>query len=316
MGKYIHLFQTQQEYEDFVKGKTESISGLTEGGYGFYTYEGINPNTGRYVWKSSEDIMETLTQMPDIANGFTAYFFYDNSFHEYECGAGDFQITTGEKKIKSQYIRPWLSFTKESSGVGYNIKYEAIDLGLSVLWATCNVKAFSPEDYGGYFAWGETFEKDIYAWSNYTLGGDADSPNKYAGYYGWDKLSRLELVDDAANVIMGGNWRIPTEDEFYELFDGTNIADEILNGVNGIRLTSKTDQSKSIFIPKAGMYYNSDGPSANSPILTGELCVLWSAEQMSYPWMAGHAAIDSESQDVYAIERQWGIPVRGVMDKN
>lgn len=195
----------------------------------------------------------------------------------------------------------------EIPNVHNNHKY--VDLGLpsGTLWAFCNVGASSPEDYGGYYAWGETFTKDVYTWNNYTLGGDPDSPNKYQGSYGRDKLSELEPIDDVANVVMGGDWRMPTEYQFLELVQGTTTGLTTLNGINGMSFTSKSDASKSIFIPFAGIY---DGENSNgNKVGEGEGFALWSSEMHSYPWMATGFFGEITAN----VGKQSGFSVRGVI---
>ncbi len=135
--------------------------------------------------------------------------------------------------------------------------YEAVDLGLSVRWCTCNLGATKPEEPGGYYAWGETSTKTDYDWSTYTLCNGADnSMKKYCtmSYYGNvdDKLV-LEAADDAAAHIMGGDWRMPTIDEVAELTNPSNCTWtwDTENGANGYRVTSKKN-GNSIFLPAAG----------------------------------------------------------------
>lgn len=111
-----------------------------------------------------------------------------------------------------------------------NNGHEYVDLGLpsGLLWATCNVGANSPEEYGDYFAWGETEPKETYDWSTYKWSeGDKNSLTKYTipeGSTGFvDYKTRLEPDDDAAHVNWGGNWRMPTEEEWQELRENCDI---------------------------------------------------------------------------------------------
>ena len=114
--------------------------------------------------------------------------------------------------------------------------HEYVDLGLSVMWATCNVGANSPEGYGSYFAWGETTKKETYT--------DLNS-----------KTYRMNLGDisgnpsyDAARANWGSTWRMPTKDEFQELVDNCDWMLTTLNGKEGYRVMSKKN-SNSIFLP-------------------------------------------------------------------
>ena len=137
--------------------------------------------------------------------------------------------------------------------------YEAIDLGLpsGLKWATCNVGASSPEEYGDYFAWGETETKTNYDWSTYKWF-DSSSPaltkyNTQNEKGTVDNKIVLDPEDDAAYVNWGGSWRIPTASEWSELRNNCTWTWTTQNGVNGYRVTSNkagyTD--KSIFIPAA-----------------------------------------------------------------
>ena len=133
--------------------------------------------------------------------------------------------------------------------------HEYVDLGLSVKWATCNVGAVSPEDYGDYFAWGETEPKDYYDWSTYKwCNGSYDTLTKYCtdSKYGTvDNKTVLDLEDDAAHVNWGGDWRMPTKAEQDELYNNCTWEWTTQNGVNGYKVTSKIN-GNSIFLPAAG----------------------------------------------------------------
>ena len=133
---------------------------------------------------------------------------------------------------------------------------EAIDLGLpsGIKWASCNVGATSPEEYGGYYAWGETEEKSNYGISTYKYcNGSYNSMTKYCtnSYYGTvDNKTTLEPGDDVAHVKWGGSWRMPTQAEQDELRNNCTWTWSTLNGVNGYRVTGPNGNS--IFLPAAG----------------------------------------------------------------
>ena len=136
-----------------------------------------------------------------------------------------------------------------------------VDLGLSVKWAICNVGASKPEEYGDYYAWGETEPKDFYFWSTYKYcDGAYKSLTKYSdsacGIDGFsDNKSVLDPEDDVAHVKWGGNWRIPTKDELEELRTKCTWTSTTLNGVKGYSVTSNVDgyTDRSIFLPATGM---------------------------------------------------------------
>lgn len=133
--------------------------------------------------------------------------------------------------------------------------YRYADLGLSVKWATCNIGANSPEEYGDYFAWGETKPKSTYSWNTYIwCEGSPDSQTKYCSsrLYGIvDNKKQLELSDDAAIENWGGTWRMPTDAEWAELEEKCTWKWTTQNGVKGYKVTSKINDN-SIFLPAAG----------------------------------------------------------------
>ena len=137
--------------------------------------------------------------------------------------------------------------------------HEYVDLGLSVKWATCNVGANSPEEYGGYYAWGETEEKEDYDWSTYKwCKGSSYTMTKYCRdrYYGTvDNKTVLDPEDDVAHVKWGGSWRMPTIAELDELRDSCTWTWTTQNGVNGYTVTGANGNS--IFLPAAGYRYGS-----------------------------------------------------------
>ena len=131
--------------------------------------------------------------------------------------------------------------------------YEWIDLGLSVKWATCNVGATKPEEFGDYFAWGEVETKAIYYWSTYKYGSNWDAMTKYStdSYYGIvDNKTVLDPEDDAATANWGGNWRMPTKAEQDELKNNCAWEWITLNGVGGYKVIGPNGNS--IFLPAAG----------------------------------------------------------------
>lgn len=126
----------------------------------------------------------------------------------------------------------------------------AVDLGLSVKWACCNVGANSPEEYGGYYAWGETEEKNTYASSTYKWI-DFET-NDVIKYNETDKKTTLEPEDDAAHVLWGEDWRMPTQAEMQELMDRCTWEWTSLNGVYGYKVSGN---GNSIFLPASGSRY-------------------------------------------------------------
>ena len=139
---------------------------------------------------------------------------------------------------------------------------QAVDLGLSVKWASCNVGANSPEEYGDYFAWGEVKPKSVYNWSTYKYCNGSDNTftkyNSDSRYGRVDNKSTLEAQDDVATANWGGAWRMPTKAEQDELRKKCKWKWTSLNGVNGYKVTGPNGNS--IFLPAAGCM---DGTSLN-----------------------------------------------------
>lgn len=127
-------------------------------------------------------------------------------------------------------------------------KYEWVDLGLSVKWATCNVGASSPGEYGNYYAWGEIEPKDDYYTNSSVTFGLSISELKSRGYI--DSDGNLTSSYDAATANWGKEWRMPTSDEIQELRNKCRATWAVLNGAPGYYLTGPN--GKSIFLPAAG----------------------------------------------------------------
>ena len=193
---------------------------------------------------------------------------------------------------------------------GISVGLEYVDLGLSVLWAACNVGSCTHEGYGKFFAWAETSSKTAYCWSKYKYAQDPDpydgdtihwewdstyiepdhqiklKPNLWLTKYNtqdtwcpesssYDNQTTLDPGDDAARAIMGNGWRTPTVTEWNELISGTTQTRDEVNGIGGIRFTAPNGNS--IFLPFAGVY---SGPQHSAYYTSGNLPVgeYWSNE--------------------------------------
>ena len=175
---------------------------------------------------------------------------------------------------------------------------DPVDLGLSVKWANCNVGANSPEDYGSYFAWGETEPKSTYNWSTYF----DSNYDKYA----IDKKTLLDPEDDAAHVNWGGDWRMPTKAEQDELRTNCTWTWTTQNGVKGYKVTSKVN-GNFIFLPAAGYRYDS---SLN---LVGSYGYYWSSSLYgNYSDYAYFLGFFSSNVDWDYYYRYSGLSVRAV----
>ena len=175
--------------------------------------------------------------------------------------------------------------------------HEWVDLGLSVLWATSNVGASSPSDYGDYYAWGETTTK-----SSYT----EDNSRTYEVSMG--SISRNTLYD-AATANWGSGWRMPTKDELVELVYECTWQWTSQGGHNGFKVTGPNGNS--IFLPAAGIRYGTS---------------LYDAGDGGYYWSSTPYESNAQSAyylgfyrgnylDVDCYDRHYGRSVRPVSDK-
>ncbi|MBR5574677.1 MAG: hypothetical protein IKW35_09345 [Paludibacteraceae bacterium] len=179
--------------------------------------------------------------------------------------------------------------------------HEYVDLGLSVKWATCNVGANSPEEYGDCFAWGETQPKETYDWSTYKwYNGSSGTQIKYCTnrYFGnVDNKTVLEASDDAATANWGGAWRMPTKAEQDELCTECTWKRTTQNGVIGYKVTGANGNS--IFLPVTGY-----------PLEYGNY---WSSSlDTDYPDYAYRLFFDSSGRERTSNFRCYGLYVRPV----
>ena len=221
-----------------------------------------------------------------VADGVTSTSWVDekplngnNYYRVYAVGHG---LTSSAGSTSVYIIKPTCPDTHHA---------HEIDLGLpsGTKWACSNVGATKPEEYGGYYAWGETEEKSYYDWSTYKYYKNGEYLN-----IGTD-ISGTEY--DVAHVKWGGNWCMPTYDDIQELLDNCTYEWTTLNGVKGTKFTSKIN-GNSIFLPAAGCrcYGHLDG--------AGEYGGFWSSTQD--PDYSGYAcSLYFSSGDAY-----WGYDVR------
>ena len=201
----------------------------------------------------------------------------------------------------------------------------AVDLGLSVYWASCNLGATIPEESGFFYAWGETATKEDYSWDTYkwtegkvtvfpSFGGGINATatlTKYntMGKFGKvDNLIILESIDDAAHAKLGDKWRTPTLEEWKELVDKCTWSWSIRNGIPGYQISSNAvGNTNSIFIPAAGGRSGKEAEYANTDVLclTSSLCVDTPIGEMIL-----HGSKDGV--EFLPTQRYAGLPVRAV----
>ena len=222
-------------------------------------------------------------------------------------------FTVAGRKLKEEYS---LSFSIVS-------QMEYVDLGLSVKWATCNLGASTPTEYGGYYQWAGT--KDVsdesinLNWNNcpYHTGSYSGSGwtkyNTNSSYGTVDNKTVLEAMDDAASVALGGKWRMPTYEEWKELLNTDNCSWTwaTIDGINGYKVQSKKSgyTDNWIFLPAAG-YRNNDGFK-----YLGSSVGYWSSSLKSgHPGYAGCMGFYSNSVGSGYNYRCFGLSVRSVLE--
>ena len=201
--------------------------------------------------------------------------------------------------------------TSKTSGV------QAVDIGLSVLWADRNVGASSSSDYGDYFAWGEIRSKSNYSWDLYKWCiGSRYSLTKYNtsdAYGAIDNRTLLYEEDDVAHVKLAGNWRMPTGDEFDELLATKGNENykwkwTSIKGHKGWKITFLVNK-QSIFLPAAG------DRLGTSLFDVGSSGYYWSSFlDADYPKGAWNFLLDSKEVNMARSYRYAGFSVRPVTE--
>ncbi len=225
-----------------------------------------------------------------------------------------YRAMNGANKTIEREIADCKSGSSSGFGeIGIADGHEYVDLGLpsGTLWATCNVGASKPEDYGSYFAWGETWTKGTYKWETYMHAeGEYDKLTKYCdrtdqGYNGFtDNLATLLPEDDPATANWGSGWRMPSKVQWDELLDNTTNYWTTKNGVKGRFFTSKKN-SQTLFLPAAGCRWGSE-------LYNGGYYWSRSLVTPNYAWRLNFGS-DECSMDYYF--RYYGFNVRPVREK-
>ena len=198
--------------------------------------------------------------------------------------------------------------------------YEYVDLGLSVMWATCNVGASRPSDSGQFFAWGELTAKSEYTWATYSfLTEGTNKDNAQFSKYVFDgnsnvtdNLKQLEAADDVAGVSLSGGWRMPTKEEFEELISNCTWKWTKVEGVDGYVVRSRTTgyENNSIFLPAVGYFQKKSVQSK------GSRGCYWSASMGTHSYSACYLGFNFSLTRTYNEDRYIGRSVRPVYKKN
>lgn len=225
----------------------------------------------------------------------------------------------GATKIYFSFLTnaAWLNHVTASGGdEPSGDVYEYVDLGLSVLWATKNIGANAPSDSGGFFAWGETEPRtSSFNWMGYKFIEEGTTGSNNINKYQWadkkyqaiwynseqefvgDGKRTLDATDDAAQVLWGGTWRMPSKAEVQELIDNCTWEwqqDYQGSGISGWLITSNVEgyTSNSIFLPAAGHY------ASNTISSDGEGAFIWTAELYV-------SSYNSETTSAYSLNAEW-----------
>ena len=184
-------------------------------------------------------------------------------------------------------------------------EHEYVDLALpsGTLWATCNIGAEVPEDYGDYFAWGETSPKTEFSWDNYLLG-TGSTAGDMTSYNATDGLTELMPEDDAATANWGSQWQMPSKEQFEELLNENNTT--IVKTASGRMITSKVNH-ESIFLPNSGDY------GFNGLEGTGSYGSYWSRTRNATNALNAHLLLSQSSNIISTYGYRFaGKPVRPV----
>ena len=201
--------------------------------------------------------------------------------------------------------KPKPASVKVSDATGFDNGHGYVDLGLSVMWATCNVDANSPEDYGGYYTWGETSTKSSYTWDNCFDCVDGNS-SKWS-VYKIDGKTKLEPNSghDVAHEKWGSAWRMPAYEECQELLEKCTWKWGSKGGHYGYVVTGPNGNS--IFLPAAG--YRRDTETR----LVGESGYFWSSTLSTPSYFAYNLCFVDGTPQVSDITRNCGRSVRPVL---
>ncbi len=244
------------------KGDAETVVSVT----GLTTYTSFDRSTGQFA--TTKSAVKTSIQ----SDRYTPYIYgilSDTSSPQLSVNGYVMECPATMLKAGQS---GWLNCPTPRNYNGWELTpsgHEAVDLGLSVLWASCNVGASFPEDYGDYYAWGETETKNNYAWSTYKWiekgYSDLGHINKYQilddqQFFMWyqdfvfvgDNKQVLDSEDDVAHVKWGGRWRMPTDVEWTELHEQCTWTWSTYNGTDGYKVRSKLN-GNFIFLPAAGI---------------------------------------------------------------
>ena len=311
----------------YAEGSQVTITATANSGYKFKEWNDGNTDNPRVI-TVTRDAIYTAHFEEDLKQYTISVYSHDNSRGTVSGGgtyAEGSQVTITATANSGYRFKEWndgntdnprvITVTRDAIYTAHfeaeknlNAGYEYVDLGLSVKWATCNVGATTPEEYGDYFAWGETQPKENYNWSTYKYGTDYDQLTKYCNNSSYgkggftDNKTVLDPEDDAATANWGGTWRMPTKAEQDELRNNCTWRWATQNGENGYKVIGPNGNS--IFLPAAGFMRGGTLGGAGSSGL------YWSSSlSTDYPGYAYYVGFSSDDVDWSSNNRYYGFSV-------
>lgn len=286
-----------------------------------FKQEKFSMTEGQTMNLNTDNIVITPPEAKEFLNMDKAELTSDNKESvAVEITASGFTVKAlyeGSSTITMKFTDTHGNIKTATATVEVGAAYEYVDLGLSVKWAVCNIGAQAAEAYGDYFAWGETVSKEKYETSNYAhCEGEPDTYTKYCTSIdkgkSVDNKTVLESVDDAATVLWGETWRMPTKAEMEELIKSLEWSISV--GKTTI-FTGKAKNGGTIVIPAAG-YKQSKLSSTDCAYYWTSTLVDKSCSQAYYFY--GEEDWFEEGQPAVSIEkygRVIGLPIRPVRAK-
>mgnify|MGYP004454086543 CR=1 FL=1 len=257
--------------------------------------------------KKLEAIGKAIGDMPD----------YTDAFNNIKTEIANLvkAVTDGKKSQKDALDEIAKKIEKLKAAAGIEDSVEYVDLGLPSgnLWAKCNLGASSPEQYGDYYAWGETKPKQEYTYPNHKWYKEGAPSLGFTKYNNEDGKLTLEDEDDAVIQNLGKGWRTPSLADFRELTNQkyTTIEKTTLNGVAGYQIKSKKN-GKSIFIPFAG--FRNDKPKTREISSSEEVAICMTNQRRidNQVFNCWTFAFEQDRVRRYGKRRPDGISIRPV----
>jgi len=272
----------------------------------------------------------------DVINNISSYNLYMSECSEYLIINGhnveefivyfsDLSINHLESKctyIMELEIDKYSHHTKYTNVVDGNVSgHGYIDIGLSVYWAATNIGADSPNNVGDKFAWGETNPKKIFTWNTYKYRDSNGEEGEYCKYIGeyqdYELFCILDKDDDAANYLWGDKWRMPSVNDFIELYNYCTFYWTQYNNTYGYVVTGPNGHS--VFFPfkKCGTtkIENPYHPEVDNLFEEQDCCSYWSNSQMYFQSNTIQFLISKASYEISSGLREEGAFIKPVLPK-